>query len=101
MRLQSKRFLANLVEPGTPKYPAFTGQEACASVGSELFCTDERDFTHYPELNKICSACPLLVSCFNWALHNEDHNYWGASSALERRELRRSLKLVRKRSVAA
>jgi len=36
------------VEPGTPKYPAFTGKEPCASIGSEMFCTDEKDSTgHY------------------------------------------------------
>jgi len=72
MRLQSERFLAQLVEPGTPRYPAYTGKEACASVGSEMFCTDEKDFSHYEVLRGICMQCPLLKDCFNWALHNED-----------------------------
>ena len=101
MRLQSQRFLAQLVEPGTPKYPAFTGKEPCASIGSEMFCTDEKDFSHYEVLRGVCSQCPLLKSCFNWALHNEDHHYWGGASAHERDELRKIYRIERKRSIAA
>ena len=101
MRLQSERFLAQLVESGTPKYPAFTGKEACASVGSEMFCTDEKDFSHYEVPRGICMQCPLLKECFNWALHNEDFHYWGASSAHDRKEIRRLYRIERKRSVAA
>jgi hypothetical protein len=101
MRLQSKRFLMSLVEPGKPTYPAFTGTEACASIGNEHFCTEERDFSHYETLRNVCATCPLLVSCFNWALHNEDFHYWGGSSAIERKKIRSELKLERKRSVAA
>jgi len=91
----------SLVEPGKPSYPAFTGTEGCASIGNEHFCTEERDFTHYDILSNVCDACPLLVSCFNWALHNEDFHYWGGSSAIQRKQIRRELKLERKRSVAA
>jgi hypothetical protein len=101
MRLQSKRFLMSLVEPGKPSYPAFTGTEACASIGNEHFCTEERDFSYYETLRNVCATCPLLVSCFNWALHNEDFHYWGGSSAIERKKIRQAIKLERKRSVAA
>lgn len=101
MRLQSERFLVQLVEPGTPKYPAYTGKEACASVGSEMFCTDEKDFSHYEVLRGICMQCPLLKDCFNWALHNEDFHYWGGSSANDRKQIRHIYRIERKRSVAA
>ena len=101
MRLQSERFLVSLVEPGKPTYPAFTGTEGCATIGSEQFCTEERDYTHYETLRNVCNACPLLVSCFNWALHNEDFHFWGGSSAIERKRIRSKLNLDRQRSVAA
>jgi hypothetical protein len=91
----------SLVEPGKPSYPAFTGTEACASIGNEHFCTEERDFSHYETLRNVCATCPLLVSCFNWALHNEDFHYWGGSSAHDRKHIRRIYNIERKRSIAA
>jgi hypothetical protein len=101
MRLPSKRFLISLVRQGKPNYPAFTGTEACASIGNEHFCTEERDFTHYETLRNVCASCPLLEDCFNWALHNEDFHFWGGTSAIERRRIREELKLKRLRSIAA
>lgn len=94
MRLQSERFLASLVEPGAdPKYPAYTGTEPCASVGDTFYCDDT---THlYNEvLFKACNSCPLLKDCFNWALHNEKHFYWGASTSDDRRKVRKQFNIT-------
>lgn len=40
-----------------------------------------------------CRNCPVLVRCFNWALHNEQHGVWGGTTAAEREHLRAQLDL--------
>lgn len=39
-------------------------------------------------LARICAECPVLAECFNYALHHEEHGFWGGTSAREREVLR-------------
>ena len=67
------------------------GQAACLSTDTESF---------YPEgagealatnrvLVKICNNCPIKSECANYAIHNEQHGFWGGLSPSERAEIRK------------
>ena len=94
MRFQSERFLEGMVEPGTGKeYPAFTGTEPCSTIGNDFFC-DDMEHQYDEILFAACNKCPLIKECFNWALHNEPYFYWGASTAADRKKLRKKYNIV-------
>ena len=39
---------------------------------------------------RVCRACPVQLSCLNWALENgEDYGVWGGMTESERRALHR------------
>ena len=37
----------------------------------------------------ICSRCPVIKECLEWALTNEDHGIWGGKTSTERDRLRK------------
>ena len=42
----------------------------------------------YDMLADICSTCPALSECFNYAVHHERWGFWGGTTRRERKELR-------------
>lgn len=44
------------------------------------------------EAKKICSTCPLVNRCFEYALTNNEYGVWGNSTEKERAELRAIMK---------
>jgi hypothetical protein len=67
------------------------GQAACKSTDTDSF---------YPEgsgealatnkvLVRICNDCPILSECANYAIHNEQHGFWGGLSPSERLDIRK------------
>ena len=40
-------------------------------------------------LIKICNNCPIKSECANYAIHNEQHGFWGGLSPSERAEIRK------------
>jgi hypothetical protein len=64
---------------------------ACLSTDTESF---------YPEgagealatnrvLVKICNDCPIKSECANYAIHNEQHGFWGGLSPSDRAGIRK------------
>ncbi|WP_267885798.1 WhiB family transcriptional regulator, partial [Streptomyces sp. NRRL S-1896] len=40
----------------------------------------------------ICRRCPVIIACRTWALdHGEDDGIWGATTAAQRRAIRRAM----------
>jgi Transcription factor WhiB len=37
----------------------------------------------------VCSGCPYIAECLDWALKNSEPGVWGGTSAAERRSMRR------------
>src|SRR5690349_464224 len=81
----------------TAEYPDYDGTQPCATVDPESF---------HPELGQrteaaksICrggvlgypAPCPFLEPCLAYALHHQVSGVWGATSAEERRKMRRRL----------
>lgn len=39
----------------------------------------------------ICRTCPVIIACRTWAIdHGEDDGIWGATTAIQRRAIRRA-----------
>jgi len=75
------------------KYPDFTWA-SCRNMDTNTFYYDDdlpRGETNedYKVLKRICADCPMLEECLTWALHHEDHGFWGGTTEYERRTLRK------------
>ena len=75
------------------RYPAYTGNEACASIGVEMFYPENGD-THGINLirkfmREHCYVCPVYSDCLEWALHREHHGFWADTSTEDRKAIRR------------
>lgn len=91
MRLPSER-IAQAVAAGRPNnLPAYTGTEPCATLGLEYFCYEQSQLEniHRKTIKEACMSCPMLDECLNWAIYNEQHYYWAATTAKERAAIRR------------
>lgn len=76
------------------KYPKELYDEgACMGIDVNEFFPPHGK-THMKEVEGICRSCPVLDVCFEWALHNERHGYWGGTTAVQRTELRRALNII-------
>lgn len=42
-------------------------------------------------LSKVCGNCPIMVECFEYALLHEEHGYWGGTSSVQRKAMRKTL----------
>lgn len=55
--------------------------------------SDPRDFfikspSEIPRGAYLCRTCKVQATCRNWALDNNEYNYWGGTNETERRTLR-------------
>ena len=77
-------------------YPNFDGAN-CAGMDVNLFFMPDEDRKEFKRddqmLAKVCSTCPVLNKCLQWALHHELHGYWGGTTEKQRVALRRTLKI--------
>lgn len=67
----------------------------CKEVDPELFFSeDDRTYTGYHEAKKLCLACDVRAECLKYAMdNNEIYGIWGGLTPLQRKKLRRSVKL--------
>lgn len=64
----------------------------CSEVDPNIFYP-EGDGSHAKTMQakRICGSCPLVISCLNTALaNNEEYGIWGGSTPAERKAIRRS-----------
>ena len=45
-------------------------------------------------LHRICSNCPIMQECGDYAVKHERHGYWGGMTALQRRSVRNAKGMV-------
>lgn len=64
----------------------------CRQVGVDFFYPEAGD-TSYSFARIICGGCTVKSKCLEWALKHEAHGMWGGTTPLERKKLRRKLKI--------
>ncbi|MEU0335404.1 WhiB family transcriptional regulator [Streptomyces sp. NPDC006193] len=71
------------------------GRAACRNEDPELFFPIGDTGPAAQQTEKalaVCRSCPVLAPCRTWALtHGETDGIWGATTAAERRSLRRRI----------
>lgn len=70
----------------------------CRELGTEAFYPDLYDSKSYTPaalkvLRETCGRCEYQNDCLIWALKHEGHGVWAGTTDLERRSLRKSLKI--------
>ncbi|MFJ5778951.1 WhiB family transcriptional regulator [Streptomyces sp. NPDC093094] len=66
---------------------------ACLGEDPELFfpLTDAADDAQVARARAVCRRCRVLLPCRTWAIdHGEDDGIWGATTAAQRRAVRRA-----------
>ncbi|MFE1441125.1 WhiB family transcriptional regulator [Streptomyces sp. NPDC058739] len=68
---------------------------ACVGEDPELFfplSDSAASEAQAAQARAVCRRCPVLVSCRTWAIdHGEDDGIWGATTASQRRAIRRAV----------
>ncbi|MER6627991.1 WhiB family transcriptional regulator [Streptomyces sp. NPDC000987] len=69
---------------------------ACVGEDPELFfpLSDSAAFAgEESPARALCRRCPVVIACRDWAIdHGEDHGIWGATTAAQRRAIRRAVR---------
>jgi WhiB family redox-sensing transcriptional regulator len=78
--------------------PAYTGREPCRTGDPDRFFPEHGSWRLSSRRAKAeCKSCPLLNSCFDYALHNDVEGIWGGTSYEDRKRMRRKYKIVAER----
>ncbi|MFJ9539713.1 WhiB family transcriptional regulator [Streptomyces sp. NPDC101225] len=79
----------------SPDHRDWRDRAACVGEDPEVFfplsdsTVSEADARY---ARAVCRRCPVLVSCRTWAIdHGEDDGIWGATTAGQRRAIRRAV----------
>ena len=43
-----------------------------------------------PEMERACAACPVREECLEYAIWNESDGYWGGTTPLQRKTIKRN-----------
>lgn len=74
------------------KYPEFDGSQICAQTEPELwFPTADRQTGRVAK--SLCSSCPWLKPCLDYALFTDVVGIWGGKTERERSQMRIALKI--------
>lgn len=74
------------------KYPEFDGSQLCAQTEPDLwFPTADRQTGRLAK--SICSSCPWVKACLDYALLNDVVGIWGGKTERERSQMRIKLKI--------
>lgn len=83
-------------------FPNWDGTEACANLGTGLFYDEDTRKQNEARQNlrflqELCSQCPKLVECREYAIKHEYYGFWGGMSMTDRRIYRakHKIKLLR------
>lgn len=73
------------------KEPLFDLTEAaCADADPDIFMPEGKDHIQVTRQAKaVCSTCPLVVTCLDYATRNNEWGIWGGATMKERLYLRR------------
>ncbi|MFD3733816.1 WhiB family transcriptional regulator [Streptomyces sp. NPDC058632] len=82
---------------GSDLFPAARGwirEAACVGEDPELFfpLTERESESQVARARAVCRRCRVLLACRRWAVEQgEDAGIWGATTAAQRRAIRREL----------
>ncbi|MGW5307815.1 WhiB family transcriptional regulator [Streptomyces griseoluteus] len=80
---------------GRPAVSDWRDQASCVGEDPDLFfpLSDlAAPGTEAALARAICRRCPVIIACRTWALdHGEDDGIWGATTAAQRRAIRRAM----------
>jgi WhiB family redox-sensing transcriptional regulator len=73
------------------KEPLFDTEKAiCFGEDPDIFMPEGKDWMKITRQAKtICSRCPLLETCLNYAIRNDEWGIWGGTTMKERIYLRK------------
>jgi len=67
----------------------YTGEARCEQIGEMIFFPRVEDPFYYTSLAKeMCSRCPLLEKCRDYAIHTLVDGIWGGMTRRERERYR-------------
>lgn len=73
--------------------PTIDYEHAACAGESDLFFQEYPTNKQLAEMQNICSTCPILKQCLNWSVHQEEFGFWAGTTAEERADIRRRLKV--------
>lgn len=76
------------------KFPTFysksIGLPNCTSSDPEAFFPERgSDVGHTVAAKKVCSTCPYIGACREWAIDNNEIGVWGGTTELDRKRIKR------------
>ena len=74
----------------------FTDSANCVGIDVNMFFTEDGSSTFQEEnfLKRICAACPVKSECLDYALNHAVLGWWGGTSELQRKRLRKKLNII-------
>lgn len=78
------------------KRPNYDGTQNCYGLDTSFFyieTTTKGKEPHYEMLRTICSDCPFLSECAEYAIVHEKSGFWGGLTAFQRRKIRETRKI--------
>jgi WhiB family redox-sensing transcriptional regulator len=75
---------------------AFREEANCAGTDPEAFFTETgaSTYANIGMLKRICGSCAVKDQCLEYALEYNVMGYWGNTTELQRRRLRRKLNII-------
>ncbi|MGW1861938.1 WhiB family transcriptional regulator [Streptomyces collinus] len=90
-----KGFVVTCTSSGDPARPDWRDRAACVGEDPDIFFPLSDLLAPDAEASlarAICRRCPVIIDCRTWALdHGEDDGIWGATTAAQRRSIRRAI----------
>lgn len=81
------------------KFPTFfsksIGSPNCASADPESFFPEKNkpDIKQIAMARKVCSTCPYIKECREWAIDHHEVGVWGGTTEMDRKRIRRARKV--------
>jgi len=69
--------------------PAWFVHGACRGMPVNLFFVRDRGDRYDPAARAACRGCPVREECLDWAIAHHETGYWGGTTDVDRRSLRR------------
>ena len=73
-------------------YPMFGDSALCIDADPEIFFSEEKE--DVSKAIAMCNSCPLIASCLEWALRNEEYGIFGGRTPAERETLQVNVELL-------
>lgn len=81
-------------------YPKYDGTQHCASMGLELYYYEHDVEIPFEGLKKqedklkvLCSDCPFLSECREFAIKHEGFGFWGGMTSADRKNYRKKFNI--------